>query len=242
MNGIDADELHGDLVVLLIDVHIFLSPQQSCEAPKSLLEQDFSGFEPRVPVSHLHRDQQFYPAPYFKSYFASTLPSPLRLVSILIVAVQILYFVSAYLMINDRNHLAVFAVQDHSCHRQIKPGVFSQQHMEYKWRRKRSAFNPVAGAASSSMHELQQFHVLFAALFQVPRPPGTRLTLLLTHVTIEMPRYTCSEILHLSLGDATPKSPELSNPTRNIGNKLVAIIQAMAQQDGKHGRGARRKK
>mmetsp|Transcript_7435 Transcript_7435/g.19831 ORF Transcript_7435/g.19831 Transcript_7435/m.19831 type:complete len:304 (-) Transcript_7435:528-1439(-) len=100
-----ADELHGDLVVLLIDVHIFLSPQQSCEAPKSLLE-------------------------------------------------QILYFVSAYLMINDRNHLAVFAVQDHSC-----------------------------------------------------------------------------EILHLSLGDATPKSPELSNPTRNIGNKLVAIIQAMAQQD-----------
>jgi hypothetical protein len=27
---------------------------------------------------------------------------------------QILYFVSAYLMINDRNHLAVYAVQEHS--------------------------------------------------------------------------------------------------------------------------------
>jgi len=41
-----------------------------------------------------------------------------------------------------------------------------------------------------------------------------------------------SELLHVSLGDATPKNPELSNPTRNIGNKLVAIIQKSAQQDG----------
>ena len=42
----------------------------------------------------------------------------------------------------------------------------------------------------------------------------------------------CSELLHLSIGEATPKSPELSNPTRNIGDKLVSIIQAAAQHEG----------
>ncbi|KAF5826210.1 transcription factor Tfb4-domain-containing protein [Dunaliella salina] len=51
------------------------------------------------------------------------------------------------------------------------------------------------------------------------------------HLAVFAVRDLSCEILHMSLGDATPKSPELSNPTRNIGNKLVAIIQAMAQQD-----------
>jgi hypothetical protein len=33
------EELYGDLAILLIDVRIFLSPQQNHEVPKSLLEQ-----------------------------------------------------------------------------------------------------------------------------------------------------------------------------------------------------------
>lgn len=41
-----------------------------------------------------------------------------------------------------------------------------------------------------------------------------------------------SDLLHLSLGDAMPRAQEFSNPTRNIGTKLVAIAQAAALRRG----------